>query len=273
MTQGEKTNTWGDITSDNLDKIEESIAGRKPIALASADYTLTTNNGGAGSAEEAVAMFLDCTGILTANVNIIAPNTSKMYVVRNGTTGSFTVGIKTTSGTALEIPQGETYVVWCNGTNVFRTVNALISGAVAEATNALQLGGVVAASYAQLALKNSWLNPQVVTGNDITLTAGTYTPNADTDTTMFLAQSEVTEPVTIGNPTGTPVKGQIMTFQIEQHGSTVRSITWGSKFIFTDDVNLDLTQTINAVDIFTAQYNANLDRWAVAGAAQNLPRA
>ena len=110
-------------------------------------------------------------------------------------------------------------------------------------------------------------------GKDRTLTTGTYTPDADTDSTVFIAQSEVTQAVTIANPTGTPVKGQIITFWIEQHGVTLRSLTWGTKFLFTNDVNIDLTQTLDAVDGFTAQYHANLDAWMVAGVAQNFPRA
>lgn len=273
MTQGEQNNTWGDKTSDNLDKLEEAIAGRKAIALAAADVTLTTNNGGDGTSEQAAAMILDCSGVLSANVNIVAPNVSKMYIVKNGTTGAFTVGIKTTAGSALDVPQGETLVVWCDGTNVFSTINSLVSGTVALATNALQLGGVVAANYAQKAVKNIWTNPQIVQGNDRTLTANAYTPNVDTDTVIFIAQSEIVADFTIENPTGTPTKGQVLVFQLEQHDVTVRNLTWGNKYIFTDDVNVNITQTVDAVDTFTAQYNANLDRWVVAGVAQNFPRA
>ena len=143
---------------------------------------------------------------------------------------------------------------------------------MALATNALQLGGVVAASYAQLAVKNSWTKPQTLLGTQMTLTAGTYTPDADVDTNLYLAQAAADANITIANPTGTPVNGQIMTFVIEQHASTLRSLTWGSEFIFVGDTNLDLTQTLNAVDVFTAQYNSNLARWMVAGVAQNFPR-
>jgi hypothetical protein len=273
MVQGEQDNTWGDKTTDNLEKLEQAISGRIGIALAASDYTLTAVNGGDGSGSTNPAnLILDCSGVLTANVNIIAPNVTGMYIVKNGTTGAFTVGIKTAAGSALEIAQGETLLVWCNGTDVFSTISAISTGTISLATNSLQLGGIVAAAYAQLAVKNSWTRPQTALGQDVTLTAGTYTPNADVDTNLFIAQAEVTQNVTIANPTGTPTKGQVITIQIEQHGSTVRSLTWGSKFIFTDDVNVNLTQTVNKVDVFTMQYNANLDRWLVAGVAQNFPR-
>ena len=275
MTQGEKTNTWGAVTSDNLDKLEEAVAGRTSLTMAAADITLSTANGGDGTGEQAASMILDCSGTISANINIIAPNVSKLYIVSNQCTLTVaeTVSIKTSGGAALEIPNTETYLVWCDGSDVFRTISAISSGTIALASNALALGGSAAALYALLAAKQSWTNPQTVLGQDITLTALAYTPDADTDSVMYLAQSEVTGAYTINNPTGTPVSGQIMVFHLEQHSATPRSITWGNKFIFTDDTNLDVTQTVDTVDSFTCQYNANLDRWQVAGVAQNFPRA
>lgn len=273
MAQGENDNTWGDKSSDAESKIERAIAGRIGLTLASSDVTLTENSGGSGTSEQAVNMILDCTGALSAPVNIIAPNVSKLYIIANSTTNAFAVSIKTSGGAALEIPQGETYLVWCDGSDVFETINANVTGTVALATNALQLGGIVAANYARFAIKNTWANPQIVAGNVRTLTANAYTPDADTDTLVIIRQSEIVADYTINNPTGTPVEGQIMTFNLEQHDTTPRNVTWGSQFIFTADSNLNVTQTVDTVDKFTAQYDLGLDRWMVAGAAQNFPRA
>ena len=277
MATGEKENTWGDVTNDNLDKIEQKLAGRLAITLAASDYTLTAVNGGDGSGSTNPAnMFLDCTGTLTANVNIIIPNTTAFYIVKNGCsqTASETVSVKTSGGSALEIPNGETYLVWCNGSDVVETIEAQVSGTVATATNALQLGGVVAASYAQLAVKQSWTRPQRLTPTHVTLTANAYTPSADTDSHIVVDQSEVPSggTVTINNPTGTPLDGQILIVDIEQHGSSPADVTWGSKFIFPDNSNLNLTQTAAKVDTFAFQYSDNLDRWLGKGNALNFPR-
>lgn len=280
MVQGEQENTWGDRARDNDLKMVKAIAGLESITLASADLTLTVTNGDDGAGDEASAMIITTGGLLTSNVNIIAPLESKLYIIQNGCTQTVaeTVSIKTPLATnPLEIPFGETLLVFCDpaadgGNGEFFTINASLSGLVALATNSLELGGVVAADYAQLAVKNTWTRPQVVEGTDVTFTAGLFTPNADEETTLFIPQSEVTEALTIGNPTGTPVKGQIMTFQFEQHDTTPRDVTWGSDFIFVDDVNIGLTQTIDVLDIFTAQWNANLARWVMAGIARNLPR-
>jgi len=165
-------------------------------------------------------------------------------------------------------------LVWCDGANNFRGINAVSSGTPPLATNALQLGGVVAANYAQKAIKNTWTNPQIVLANQRTLTADTYTPSADTDSTIIIAQAQIgATSVTIANPTATPIDGQVMVVVIEQHAVTPQSVIWGTEFIFPDDTNIDLTQTINKVDAFSFMYSLNLDRWMNFGNALNFPRA
>ena len=269
-------NTWGAILNTMASEIERAITGVEALAFVASDITLSVTGLAGEQARKAV---MNCTsvGALSGNVNIIAPNEPKIYIVRNATTGAFTLGIKTATGSAVDVPQDDTLVVWCDGADNFRQINALVSGTVAQATNADQLGGVVAANYAQLAVKNSWTKPQIVDAVQASLTTGgtpdTYTPNADTESTIIIAQSEITvDDVQINNPTGTPKDGQIMVFIIEQHASTPVSVIWGTEYIFPDDANLDMTQTNSAVDAFSFMYSLNLDRWMALGAALNFPR-
>lgn len=276
MATGENDNTWGDKSNDNIDKLEQAVGGRVALVAASSDITLTTANGGSGAGEQAVNMILDVTGTLTANVNIIAPNVSKLYLVRNATTQTVaeTLSIKTSAGAALEIPNGESQLVFCDGANNFYTITAGVSGTVPLATNALQLGGVVAAEYARLAIKQSWTRPQRLTPVHASLTSNAYTPDANVDSHVIIDQSEIgASNITINNPTGTPLDGQVLQVDVEQHGTTPVDIVWGSKFIFPDDSNIGLTQTANKVDTFAFQYSNNLDRWMAKGAALNFPRA
>jgi len=191
---GENENTWGDKTSDNLEKLEQKISGKLSITLASSDYTLTSVNGGDGSGSTNPAnMILSLSGTLTANVAVIVPDLSGFYIVRNGCTQTVaeTVTLKPSGGSGVVIPTGETYLVYLDGAGNAYTIEAQVSGTVAEATNALQLGGVVAASYAQLAVKQSWTKPQRITPTHVTLTASAYTPNADTDSHIVVDQSEI----------------------------------------------------------------------------------
>ena len=267
--------TWGTLLNTLIGELERSITAVHSQDFTASDVTLLAD----GSADEASRKaVLVATGALAGNVNFVVPNKPKIYIVVNNTTEDFTLGIKTSAGSALEIPQGETYLVWCDGSAAIATINANITGTVAEATNALQLGSVVAANYAQKAVLNQWTAPQIVDATQATLTAGptpdTYQPDADAHTTIIIAQSEVTaDDISILNPTNDPLDGQVMIFIIEQHAVTPVSVAWGSAFIFPDDTAVDLTQTIDKVDCFSFMYNANLARWMNFGTSLNLPRA
>lgn len=60
------------------------------------------------------------TGILTGNIEVIVPDTERMYTVVNDTTGDFTVTVKTALGTGVVATQGQTFVVRCDGVDVVR---------------------------------------------------------------------------------------------------------------------------------------------------------
>ena len=270
---GSDDNTWGTLLNTLLGYVELSITGVESIVVTGGTYVLDVTGTASDEARKAI---INLTGTLTSNQIIEAPNEPKTYIIRNATSGAFTVSIKTPSGAGgqiLAIPQGEIYLAWCDGSNAFYTINGQVSGTVSEANNALNLGGVAAATYARLDTKQTWVRPQTATPNNVTLSAGTYTPSIDTSSQIRVQQSEVVTDVTINNPTGTPIDGQIFIVEIEQHDVTVRSVIWGSKYVFEDGTNLNLTQTVDRVDKFSFQYSAGLDRWLIVGAAQNIPRA
>lgn len=114
---GENANTWGDKTNNNIELVADAIAGAVSISIAgSGDYTLTTAN---ASTDQARKAFITLTGTLTGNRNIIVPSSSKIYFVRNNTSGAFTVTFKTASGTGALVPQGYVLAVACDGTDCF----------------------------------------------------------------------------------------------------------------------------------------------------------
>lgn len=61
---------------------------------------------------------VELTGAITANIDVTVPDVSNVLVVRNNTTGSFTVTVKSVTGTGIEVPQGYTKLLYCDGTNV-----------------------------------------------------------------------------------------------------------------------------------------------------------
>lgn len=130
IANGEKRNTWGNITNSNLGTLlEEAIAGYSSIALSDANYTLSTNN---GATDEARKMFLAFTGTLTATRTITIPGVSKVYCIRNATGQTLT--IKTSGGTGVNVLNGTTSIVVCDGTDCYKFVGSLAgqdAGAVA----------------------------------------------------------------------------------------------------------------------------------------------
>jgi hypothetical protein len=119
MVTGEKAGLWGDITNTNLNIVQQAIAGYEAIALnATTGATLTFSNGTTSNGKNAV---IDLTGTITTSVNVVIPDgIEKNYIVKNSTSGSHDVVIKTTSGTGATFDATDKgfKVVYSDGTNI-----------------------------------------------------------------------------------------------------------------------------------------------------------
>jgi hypothetical protein len=90
-------------------------------------------------------------GTLTANMEIVVPNTVQQYWVRNNTTGAYTLTVKTAAGTGVVVVQSGAAIMYCDGTNVVEAdTNNLSSpiavsqggtGATTSGTALINLGG------------------------------------------------------------------------------------------------------------------------------------
>ena len=118
QTDGENPNSWGAILNTNvIDLIDDAIAGYEIVSVSSTGITLTDNTGSTDQSRNAA---LEFAGTLTANVTITVPDEEKTYFIRENTTGSFAVQIKTVGGTALTLSQGKNTFVACNGTSIYQ---------------------------------------------------------------------------------------------------------------------------------------------------------
>jgi len=85
-------------------------------------------------------------GVLTANMQIVVPNTIQQYWIRNNTTGSYTLTVKTAAGTGVIVVQSGASILYCDGTNVVQAETASLSVPVAIAqggTGATTAGGAL----------------------------------------------------------------------------------------------------------------------------------
>lgn len=154
MGDGDQAGLWGQTTNTNLGTlVEQAITGVQNITMVDANYTLTNFNGITNEARNAV---LVVTGTNAAVRDLIPPVVEKLYTIVNNTTGGFAIRVIGGSGTGVNIPNGATCLVYCDGTNFVNGLsgaagNFSISGALAvtSTTNlsaALSYGGVTLAN-------------------------------------------------------------------------------------------------------------------------------
>ena len=71
------------------------------------------------TAAQARARYLETTGLLTGNRDVILPNNGEWICYCNNT-GAFTTTFKTSGGTGVVVAQGTRAIVFADGTNVVR---------------------------------------------------------------------------------------------------------------------------------------------------------
>jgi hypothetical protein len=128
---GELNGTWGDVVNNSITElVEDSIAGSVTASVTSADWTLTTT--GSGAANQARAAILIPTGTPGTARSILAPNSSKAYIVNNQSDSTVTVKGVTGPTTGAAVAAGTAALVAWNGSDF-----VLVSQALANATGTL----------------------------------------------------------------------------------------------------------------------------------------
>jgi hypothetical protein len=127
MVTGENSGTWGDITNTNLVLLQQSIAGYEEVSIAGGAQTtaLVMSDATLSNARNAVIKF---TGTITGNQIVTVPDgIEKTYTFINGTSGDFTVQIKTVSGTGTTFAATDKTIklVYSNGTDIININDSL----------------------------------------------------------------------------------------------------------------------------------------------------
>jgi len=104
MTTGENAGTWGTTTNTNLQIIEQMVGGYTAQSIAgSADTTtLSVSDGSAGAV--LAHRIIEFTGTITGNQIVTIPlDVQQMYIVKNNTSGAYTVQFKYASGSGSSV--------------------------------------------------------------------------------------------------------------------------------------------------------------------------
>jgi hypothetical protein len=169
---GEQQGTWGSTTNTNLGSLlEQAIGGYESITVSDVgDTTLTTAN---GSVDQARNMTLNLVGTIGAARNVICPAAEKIYIVKNSTTGGFAVTFKVTGQTGVSIPNGATFVLYVDGTDVRQATGSVASGGTGTTTSTGTGSVVLSAS-------------PTFTGTPFSTTAASNTSTTQIATTAFV---------------------------------------------------------------------------------------
>jgi hypothetical protein len=144
MATGENAGTWGDKTNNNLNLVQQSVAGYQAIDVAGADVALVMTDGAIANGRNAT---LKLTGTLAANRTVTIPDSiEKVYNIVDGTDhANYTLTFKTASGTGILLCEGNNYVVYADGTNVEKITEEKVWRAV-TAAETVQAGAQILAN-------------------------------------------------------------------------------------------------------------------------------
>ena len=164
IATGEQSGTWGTTTNTNLGTaLEQSIVGYgNPDFTSDADLTLTLSDSNATQVARNLVLNVTSSVSLTATRNLIVPTVQKPYVVQNNTTGSQSIVVKTSAGTGVTVPNGESVLVYADGTNVVSQVTHI---------PALTLGTLTLDTV--LAVSSGGTGSSTITANNVVLGNGT----------------------------------------------------------------------------------------------------
>jgi hypothetical protein len=259
---------WTTPVNNDWDIIDKSFGG--VLALNATGSVGTVNL----TISQTQNLIFTISGTMTGNAIYTLPlnaaasaRVAGQWIVRNTTTGAFTVTIAPVSGggTTVVIPQGETVCVYCDGTNVEFADNPSSYIEAAFATRSV-LPGVgltgggdlsadvtLAVDFATPAQWRSNTNDKVLEPPAI-WSSMTETTLTDAPLVEWNMQSGFDFIVTLaGNramndPFNTKV-GQKGRLVIQQDATGSRTVTWGTSFKFANGTAPTLSTAANATDI------------------------
>ena len=224
MVTGENAGTWGDKTNDNLNVIQQAIAGYGEQSIAGGAQTTALTIANSPTLSVARNIVIKLTGTITGNQIVTIPSgIEKTWIVSNGTTGSFTVEFKTTGGTGATWSTTDKgiKILYSDGTNINSVDLSTLSGTVASASIANL--AVTSSKLASFAVTTARVNSLAITSSKLASFAVT-TARLDTAavTGVKITQSTITQSKLAANSVGS---NQLISTGVTAASYTSASIT------------------------------------------------
>ena len=259
---GDNSNTWGERLNSNVfDLVDSAVAGYTSITLTDSSHVVTAAD---GSADEARSAMLYLHGALTSSVNITIPSVTKQYMVRNNTSGSYTITAKCNGGNGVVVPQGYNTMIYCDGTSVRSTFGDVTGRAIGVCATNVPDTSLADIRYITASADSTVTGSKTFTsttkfdntvavsgaamGTIITLTdAASITVNGNhgNNFVVTLAGNRTLEAMSPANP------GQTGLIYVYQDGTGSRTLSYNSIYKFSGGTAPTLTTTAAAVDVLS----------------------
>jgi len=273
QADGENPNTWGEILNEGvISLVDQAVAGYTSISVGTtATVTLTENQGSGDQSRSAILEFKGTIGGSHDTIDVLIPNKSKVYVVRNSITytdSTDALVLKVAGNTGVTVPSGTVALYVTNGVTVEAvektnlsslTVTGAarfdstvtVSGAANFKTN-ISVGGTFIATGA------SRFDSTVTVSGKGKFMTGALTPIVTlSDAASVVADLATANifAVTLGDnrtlaaPTNTTTNlGAVGQIYIHQDGTGSRTLSYNTVFQFPGASVPTLSTSANAVD-------------------------
>jgi hypothetical protein len=134
MATGENAGTWGSKTNNNLDLIQQAVAGYEAVTITDSTTTaLAISNGTLSNARNMVIKFATIT--LTGATTVTIPDgVEKFYIFDlTAVTGVTNLTIKTASGTGFTAGEAKIVAAYSDGTNLNEIALNTLGGTIGSA--------------------------------------------------------------------------------------------------------------------------------------------
>jgi hypothetical protein len=271
---GENSNTWGSRLNSNVfSLVDQAVAGYTSIALAADSVTLSVEN---GSVDQARSAILELHGTITSSVDVIIPSVTKQYLVRNNTSGAFSVTMKCAGGDGTAVPQGYVAIMYCDGVSVRSAFGTGASRNIGTSVTEIPDISIADARYVQTSSDSTITGSKTFTsvtnfdnivnvsgvtnfsnivnvsgaarGTIITLTDAACIAVSSSNANNFvvtLGGNRTLKAMTPAQP------GQTGLIYVYQDGTGSRTLAYNSVYKFAGGTAPTLTTTASAVDILS----------------------
>jgi len=148
QTTGSNSGTWGTITNENLEKVEETLKGFIAVPITGATTTLSNPSGGNGLASQTAKITLKLTGTLGATTSVeTVASVDNFYLVEDATTrAGNTLLFGPAGGTKVTLVEGAKHLIFVDGGSntafdVFSDMGNVKANGTLEATGNVTLNG------------------------------------------------------------------------------------------------------------------------------------